>query len=110
MPQIDDETMRQLKGQTKIFGTLGAAMLILIIGSTLFFHVVEKWKVLDAYYYTIVTISTVGYGDYVPHTDLGKIGATVLIIVGFGIFAAFASTLLKRFALRRALRQEKRNH
>ena len=63
-------------------------MLILIIaGGTVFFHHVEGWSWLDSYFFTVVTLSTVGYGELVPATPMGKIGTTVFILVGLGIFA-----------------------
>jgi voltage-gated potassium channel len=35
----------------------------------------------------VVTLSTVGYGNLVPVTDIGKVGTTVFILLGLGIFA-----------------------
>jgi len=59
----------------------------IIAGGTVFFRLIEGWTWLDAYFFTMVTISTVGYGSLVPITPAGKIGATILIVVGIGIFA-----------------------
>ncbi len=42
--------------------------------------------VIDAVYYTVVTISTVGYGDIVPVTNIAKIFAVTLIISGLSVF------------------------
>ncbi len=65
------------------------AVLALVLGvGTVFFHIVEGWNWLDAYFFTVVTLSTVGYGSLVPTTALGKIGTTVLIFVGLGVFGA----------------------
>ena len=67
--------------------TLGLRLVSVILGGTIFFKLVEAWSWVDAYYFTVVTISTVGYGDVTPVTDLGKIGATILIFAGLGVFA-----------------------
>ncbi|MEW6035734.1 MAG: potassium channel family protein [Candidatus Micrarchaeota archaeon] len=50
--------------------------------SVLFFHYVEGWNFLDAAYYTTVTLATVGYGDFTPKSDLGKVGTIILIFTG----------------------------
>lgn len=55
---------------------------IIYVVSILFFHNVEGWTFLDAAYYTTVTLATVGYGDFHPTTDIGKVGAIVLIFTG----------------------------
>jgi len=51
----------------------------------------------DALWYTIVTISTVGYGDQYPVTDLGRICGTLIIVVGVGIFGTFTGYLATVF-------------
>jgi Ion transport protein len=51
----------------------------------------------DALWYTIVTISTVGYGDHFPVTDLGRICGVVIIVVGVGIFGTFTGYLATMF-------------
>lgn len=60
--------------------------LIIAVG-TVFFRLVEGWSWIDAYFFSVVTLSTVGYGQLVPATVLGKIGTTVFIFLGLGIFA-----------------------
>lgn len=51
----------------------------------------------DALWYTLVTISTVGYGDYYPTTNPGRIAGVVIIIVGVGIFGTFTGYLANLF-------------
>jgi voltage-gated potassium channel len=47
----------------------------------------------DAFWYSIVTITTVGYGDYYPVTPGGRITAMFIMITGVGIIGALASML-----------------
>jgi voltage-gated potassium channel len=51
----------------------------------------------DAIWYTIVTISTVGYGDRYPTTGPGRIIGALIIIVGVGIFGTFTGYLANLF-------------
>lgn len=51
----------------------------------------------DALWYTIVTISTVGYGDRFPVTNAGRIIGTLIIVVGVGIFGTFTGYLANLF-------------
>ncbi|WP_101066450.1 potassium channel family protein [Roseovarius salinarum] len=67
--------------------TLLAMLVLIVLGGTVYFHLVEGWSWLDSYFFTVVTLSTVGYGNLVPATAAGKIGTTVFIFVGLGIFA-----------------------
>ena len=68
--------------------TLLALLVVVIVSGTIFFRAVEGWSWLDSYFFTVVTLSTVGYGNLVPETVAGKIGTTVFIVTGLGIFAA----------------------
>jgi len=62
-------------------------LITVIAGGTAFFHYVEGWSWLDSYFFTVITLSTVGYGNLVPVTAIGMIGTTILIMIGLGIFA-----------------------
>ncbi len=62
------------------------ALVMIIVGGTVFFHFVEGWGWIDSYFFTVVTLSTVGYGELVPATPLGRIATTIFIFVGLGIF------------------------
>lgn len=72
----------------------------IIIGGTVFFHLVEGWSWLDSYFFTVITLSTVGYGSLVPATAAGKIGTTLFIFVGLGVFA-IAVQQIGAFAMRK---------
>jgi len=47
----------------------------------------------DAFWWSFVTMTTVGYGDHFPVTVIGRITATVVMAMGIGIIGALASFL-----------------
>ena len=48
---------------------------------------------LDALWWGIVTLTTVGYGDVYPVTGEGRIAASVLMLLGIGLFSAITATV-----------------
>jgi len=51
----------------------------------------------DAMWYLLVTMSTVGYGDYYPVTDSGRIIGSLIIVVGVGVFGTLTGFLANAF-------------
>jgi voltage-gated potassium channel len=106
--QDNEKQISQLRSDLSIFKTVVIAFIAVVTTSTIFFHLVERWKWLDSFYFTIVTISTIGYGNLIPDSDVGKIGNIVLIILGLGVFSVFINQLVKRQGLRRLEKKNKR--
>jgi voltage-gated potassium channel len=69
---------------SKLKFTLIILFTIFIIG-TVGFHFIEGWSFVDSFYACIITLSTVGYGDFVPETTAGKFFAVFIIIFGVGM-------------------------
>ena len=87
---------------------VGMVFLILLIG-TVVFHFIENWSYLNAYYFSVVTLTTVGYGDLTPTTPFGRFFTTLYIFVGVGIIATFAQAIVKRGGKRMAHKAEIRH-
>jgi voltage-gated potassium channel len=60
----------------------------------------------DAFWWSIVTVTTVGYGDTYPTTQSGRIIAIALMLTGIGIFSAMTSYLSTMFINRRKRDEE----
>lgn len=68
---------------------------ILAIG-TLFYRFVEQLGWVDAFYFSAITLTTVGYGDFTPQTPIGKIFTVGYIFIGFGLLATFLATVAEK--------------
>ena len=73
---------------------------VLLVG-TVGFTLAEGLPLYDAIYFSIVTITTVGYGDISPQTQLGKVLAIFLIIGGVGTFMAVVANVTEVLIARR---------
>ncbi|WP_459201568.1 potassium channel family protein [Methanococcus sp. CF] len=73
-------------------------LLILIVSFSMIFMYIEGWTLLQAIYFSVATISTVGYGDFSPKTELGQFFTILFIIFGVstGLYTlgAFAESFI----------------
>jgi len=87
----------------KLYWLLIASIAIVISGSLIIFQLESGQpdsqinSRLDAAWWAVSTITTVGYGDMVPVTDAGKIMAIFFMIFGLTILAIFLSSVGTRF-------------
>lgn len=75
---------------------LVTVMLVVIVTGTLAYHWMEEWSLLNAAYFSVVSLLTVGYGDYVPTSDEAKIFTILYLLTGVGIIASAATTIVQR--------------
>lgn len=87
------------RSQYAVFITIFLTILVLTVASVLVLQFESRSSDAnittggDALWYAIVTITTVGYGDYYPVTTFGRITAMFIMFAGVGIIGALASIL-----------------
>ena len=75
------------------FVSLGLLTLVAIVTGTAFYSLVEGLRFVDALYFSVITLTTVGYGDFTTETDLGKLFTAVYVLLGIGILLTFVTTI-----------------
>ncbi|AKB18308.1 MULTISPECIES: potassium channel family protein [unclassified Methanosarcina] len=90
------------------FRSLLVLVIITLTMGTFFYHSVEGWSWLDSLYFSVITLTTVGYGDFTPQTDSGKIFTMIYIFLGLGILFGFITPIGEFLIDRRIERVEKR--
>ncbi len=81
-------------------------LFILILG-TFVYHYLEGWSYIDSLYFSIVTLTTIGYGDFSPQTDEGKLFTILYIVIGIGMILSFINTVQHHYTNMK--QQEKQN-
>ena len=61
------------------------AVFLVLLG-TAGYMLIEDWAVLDSIYMTVITLSTIGYGEVNPVSPAGRIFTLILIVMGVGFF------------------------
>jgi voltage-gated potassium channel len=95
-------SVREYPSKTKLDYATFILLMVLIIGSY-FFFVVERGvnpgvsNYESAMWFSIVSMATVGYGDIVPYTNIGRIIAVIIILTGMGYVSLVTATLAYSF-------------
>lgn len=77
----------------KIYYALFLLVTILFVGIIGFLTIEDSFSILDAFYMTIITISTTGFAEVQELSDAGRLFTAFLIITSFGTFAYAISVI-----------------
>jgi hypothetical protein len=79
--------------------TMSAAVIIGL--ATTLYHWLEDWSWVDSLYFSVVAVTTVGFGDLVPTKDGTKLLTVAYVLAGIGIITTFINLRLQRNRHRR---------
>ncbi|MFV0315841.1 MAG: potassium channel family protein [Microthrixaceae bacterium] len=98
------------------YRTLSAMALFLVVTATLVYRILEGWTWIDSIYFSVIAITTVGFGDLTPTTNGTKLFTVAYVIVGVGLVATVFNERLQRhheaitWIVDRAERHERGTH
>lgn len=75
------------------FRALAFMTSVLLLSGTLYYSFAEEWSLLDSLYFSVMTMTTIGYGDLTPTTYLSKIFTIIYAFISIGVFVALAAKL-----------------
>lgn len=84
---LKDEEYRDLLLTTSV---------VIAFGSVIY-HYLEGWTWIDSIYFSVITLTTVGYGDFSPQTNGGKLFTIFYIIIGIGIILSFINSVYNHY-------------
>ncbi len=76
--------LRELLRKPETRALMAMVGMTLFIG-TWFYHLVEGWSYLDSLYFCVITLTSIGYGDLTPKSDIGKIFTMMYVLAGIGL-------------------------
>ena len=79
------------------YRSLMGASIVILFGGAAIYSYLEGWRYLDSLYFSAITLTTIGYGDFSPQTDGGKIFTIIYIGFGVGLILAFINTVYAHF-------------
>ena len=83
------------EASNKTIRTAIVLLVMLLSSGTLFYWTYEQYPLIDAFFMTIITISTVGFGMIHPLSELGKLFTSGLILFSLGSLAWVGSNLAR---------------
>jgi voltage-gated potassium channel len=75
-------------------GLLFLVIALLVIG-TGFYHFSQGWGLIDSLYFSVITLTTVGYGDLSPVGAGSRLFTIAYVLVGIGVIFGFINTIAK---------------
>ena len=70
-------------------------IVVVLLTGMVFYSWVEGWSLLDSLYFSVITLTTVGYGDLAPSQPISKVFTIIYIFFGLSILATFLKLLAK---------------
>jgi hypothetical protein len=88
--------MKSNSFHTKVYAAAMLVVILLMLGTVLY-SMLEGWSILDAAYFTTVTLTTIGYGDLAPTHAVTKIITMFFAFAGVTIFVFAVSTITESY-------------
>ena len=82
------------------FRILAGVVVVLLGTATIVYHYVEDWSWVDSFYFSAVAVTTVGFGDLTPSTDVSKLFTILYIFSGIAVVTTYLSELMRRHSAR----------
>ncbi len=70
------------------------SVVIVVVTGVVFYRLNEDWSVADSLYFTVIALTTIGFGDFAPTTTLSRLFTTVYAIIGVGLIGILVNLIV----------------
>lgn len=93
---VKERTKHRIKKiKHRTYKLLTSLVFVVLASGTIFYHYLEGWSWLDSLYFSLITLTTIGYGDLTPTLPITKIFTMVYAVMGIGIIFGFIGNLFR---------------
>jgi hypothetical protein len=82
---------------------LVSAVSMVALGTVVYMFL-EGWTLVEAFYFSVVALATVGFGDFHSTTDAARLFTVFYIVFGLGLLAAFVAEFSRQRSTARSQR------
>ena len=100
MSGTESSTTSQLL-DAHVYKLLAASAMALVVVAAVVYKLLEDWSWVDSVYFSVVAVTTVGFGDITPSTDASKIFTVVYLLAGISIFTSYLHARTSRKSTKR---------
>jgi hypothetical protein len=69
-------------------------VVLVVVSGVVFYRLAEDWSLADSLYFTIIALTTIGFGDFAPTTTLSRLFTTIYAIIGVGLIGILVHLII----------------
>ena len=77
----------EIKAKTRLIAAIVTIFILLGIGTVVYHHL-EGWGYISSFYFSVVSVTTIGYGDLHPTSDVSRLFTAIYLLVGVATMLA----------------------
>lgn len=83
----------------RIYYAFVIVVILLAIG-TFYYSAAEGWSYIDSFYFSTITLTTIGFGDFSPTTPAAKLFTSIYALLGIGVMLYILSSVIGVFVFK----------
>jgi hypothetical protein len=61
------------------------SVVVIVVSGVIFYSLAENWSIANSLYFTVIALTTIGFGDFTPTTTLSRLFTVLYAIIGVGL-------------------------
>ena len=70
------------------------AVVVILVTGVVFYRLTEDWSLADSLYFTVIALTTIGFGDFTPTTTFSRLFTVLYAIIGVGLIGTLLNLVV----------------